>query len=238
VSDTPELSEGGAALTKYNKVSMRSKLQIGAIALLVLLTALEVMALRFYRQGRRQNQALTAARMNPVDAKINSSLSNGADALLNLQLNGTNYVLTGRADLLKAYRENLEDWRYEAQSLNLVTADESKAARLREFSQTGNHLANEIAAIVSLYDSGAKDAAFSRLRTGATITDWSEIKAKEAANRQVFDGASSNRPAVHRINDARRLVYCAGALYALAVLGIALFLYSSRMPGNAIPLGP
>ena len=210
---------------------MRSKLQIAAIGLLVLLTALEVMALRFYRQGREQNRALPALGMSPVDTKINGSLRNGANALLNLQIYGANYVLTGRADLLKAYRENLEDWRYEAQTLNLVTGDESKAARLREFSETGNHLANEIAVMVSLYDSGANDAALSRLRTGVAMTDWSEIKAKEAANRQAFVGASDHRP-VQRINDARRLVYCAGGLYTLAVLGIALLLYLFRMPGN------
>ncbi len=204
---------------------MRKILQTAAIVLLVLLTVLAGVSVQLYRHGR--NQYNTSFADTVTDTKGKDALRDASDVLRNLQIYTANYVLTGRTDSLKAARESLQDWQYESGTLELLAAGKGRAGMVRDFARTGNHLATEMDAIVSLYDAGSHDAALNRLRTGAAIADRDKLERIQDAVEKLFGRVSANRFYDNRVL-AHRLIYCAGGLYVLGFLGCGMLLYGLR----------
>jgi CHASE3 domain sensor protein len=212
-------------------VFVRRTLQIAAIGALVLLTALAAVTVRFYRQHRSQYKTDLARSANDFqDMKIRDALRNASDALRNSQIYAANYVLTGRADSLKAYRESLQDWQYESGTLKLLS-DDGRTALLREFSPSGDKLESEMEAIVALYEAGKHDAALDRLRTGAAMAYGDKIEGMREAGLKAFSRGSG----IHfydSLEVSRRVIVCVGGVYLLAFLGFGLLLYFLRTTGS------
>jgi hypothetical protein len=183
---------------------------------------------QLYRHDREQNRLLFVRGINQLDIK--DSLRNASDALQNLHISALNYVLTGRTDALKAYRESLQDWQFESGTLNLLAGDNATVAHVHDFSEIGNQLAGELAANVSLYDAGSHGTALDRLRKGAAMAYRDKIKMKEAQHTpfaRVSGSRIYNSPKI-----PRQLIYCAGGLYVLGFFGLALLFYLLRTTGR------
>jgi CHASE3 domain sensor protein len=207
---------------------VRKIIRIAAIVLPILLTALAAVTVQFYRHSRDEYRSSSAPdRVRELkeftDTKIKDSLGNASDALRNLQIYAADYVLTGRADSLKVYQDSLQDWQYESGTLELVSADDGSAALFRDFSQTGSRLADEMAGIVSLYDAGSHGAALDRLRTGPAMMYRDKIDRTNEAARKALIRARGSR-SYDVLQGPHRLLYCAGGLYLLGILGAGLLL--------------
>jgi hypothetical protein len=200
---------------------MRKAISIAAIALLALMMALAAATVQFYRHGR--NATIARSEQVLVRSDIDDSFRNACNSLQNLQIYGTNYVLTGRADSLKAYRGSLEDWQYETGTLQLMSGDDARSAFAADLLQTGNQLADEMAAIVAIYEGGSHDAALDRLRKGAAMACRDKIGEIEEARQKAFGRVAGKRLVfIESIATQHRLVFCAGGLSALGFLGLAL----------------
>ncbi|HEY4088198.1 MAG TPA: hypothetical protein VGM43_19825 [Bryobacteraceae bacterium] len=211
---------------------MHRKIQIAGVILLLLLTALAAVTVKLYRYGRDQDSALNAQIVNRRELKNMESLRNASDALQNLQLYAANYLLTGRADSLKSYGESLQDWQYESESLNLVSGNDARTAFLHDFSETGNKVASETAAIVSLYSAGSRDAALVRLRANAPLAGRDKISKITEADQTASDRIRKST-LVNGIQARRRLIYCAGGLYLLGFLSLVVLFSLLRIVARA-----
>lgn len=207
---------------------VRKTIQIAAIVLLTLLTALAAETVQIYRHARDQFNGDSADNRRDLnDIKAKDALGHASDALRNLQSYATDYVLTGRADSLKVCHESLEDWHYELGTLELLSGDESSAVPVRDFSKTGRELAQEMTAILSLYDTGSHDAALNRVRTGAAMAYRDKIDRMEESARKAFTRVRAARTYDSLAVPHRMLLY-AGGLYLLGFAGLGMLLYLLR----------
>jgi hypothetical protein len=205
---------------------MKLWIRNAAIVLLAALTGLAVMTVQLYRHIRDRNNAVYER--SGHERNLEESLRTASDALRKLQIDAANYVVTGRADSLSAYNASLQDWRYEAGTLNLIPAEGAAAARVRDFLRIGNGLAGELASVASPGMAASRGAALDRLRAAAE-TAYRELARLNGASRKDSDGEEesrfhSNRLALHR------LIYCAGGLYLLGLAEFVLLFVLLRKP--------
>lgn len=206
---------------------MRIRFQVGAALLFIATLALLVVEfVRFRAAGNSAKLGYTSAvkKHDIVDAAQKS-----LDALRDAELREQNYILTGETVYSEAYAEDIHTWQDESGTLALVTEHDPTALAAREFIQAGTRTADELAAIVGVYEKSGREAALQRISrsSGIVYLDQAGKHAADVMQQDTRDAVS--RGMVNRVLASfRSLAVGAGILALLSLAGSTLLFLTAR----------
>jgi CHASE3 domain sensor protein len=210
-------------------LSMRGKLQTGAVVLLLIAAvatiALVVREYRRYRNEYKLSYTRSIKKHDIVDAARNA-----LSALDDAELREQNYVLTGETVYSEAYADDMRTWRDESAALELVARNDPSIPIVRDFSESGKRTLSELALVLSVYDKSGRDAALDRIRKSSGIVYLDQARTSVTKIIEVDGGANdgTSRIVYSTATSLRRLVEGAGALFFLAVTSTLLLILEIR----------
>jgi CHASE3 domain sensor protein len=156
---------------------------------------------------------------------------NAVSALQDAESQVKSYVLTGETSYSEAYAEDIRVWQDEFGTLELEAVHSAAAPLVKDLSNSGARVLDELAAVVSLRNEGSSAPAMDRLRKGSAIVFLEQArttaeKLQEDSGQvasSIEVGLAMTVPARHR-----HLAEGAAALFVIALAEGLVLVLSAR----------
>jgi CHASE3 domain sensor protein len=186
--------------------------------------------IREYRQGTTGTGFSYTQFVKERD--IGDDAASAFEALADAELHEVQYVLTGETQYFDVFHKELQTWEDEAGTLQLVARKADAGAYVRELSEAGRQVVNELNLISAIYEKSGQAAAIERLRKGGAIYYLDQAQRPLGTIRDFNLGGQVVRKFTDRsMTSSRRMAAAAGVLFVMLAAASALAVFQTRRAG-------
>lgn len=216
---------------------MRPVVQYGLAAILLVAAALLAFAIRQDRLGKSAAMLTYTEAVKAYD--ISESTRKALGFLNDAALREQSYVMTGQTVYSEAFAQDVRRWQDEFGTFQLLAEKDTMGALIQDLSVAATRAVKEMTEVISIYDTGAQDAAMARARKGSGVVYLDQARAL-AAEIQDAEGLAVND--AHHLFTKRTLTFMhritltAAILFCLIFAGVALLLFEMRRLPRVAPV--
>jgi CHASE3 domain sensor protein len=205
---------------------MSREIKVGS-AILLSIAALAALGLVVWLY-RRDTDALRLMYAGSIKKRdISDAARNVIAALGDLELQAQDYVLTGETVYSEAYKNDVRSYQDESGALEIVAVHDPATPLVRDLLTAGTRTADEVAAVMSVYEKNGRDAALDRIRKSSGIVYLNEARAA-LTKLQVIDYEENTKAIFRTLASLRHLMEAAVGYVVLVIAGAVLLIADTR----------